>query len=105
MRITPKGFVLADLPRPFVIDRLEGRCAIRDAGKGVVRGLESQLFAGGDELVLQIENALADHQAGAQLLIVEWLREVVVGAGLEAAEEIATLAAAGHQQDIHIGML
>ncbi len=96
---------VADLPGAFVIDRLEGGCAIRDAGEGIVSGLESKLFAGGDELVLQIENTLADEKAGAQFLIVEWLREVVVGAGLEAAEEIATLAAAGHEQDVHIGTL
>ena len=65
-------------------------------------GPETQGLLRGKQIVLQVQNALADMKAGAEFQGVKGFGEVIIRAQVEALEEIPLLAARGKQQHIDI---
>jgi hypothetical protein len=59
----------------------------------------SQLFSGGNEFVLKVEDALTDVQAGAEFLRIEGCGQVVVGARIQTMKQIFFLGARGQERN------
>jgi hypothetical protein len=77
--------------------------AIQDAGESIVSGGELEAFAGFEEIILEFEDAEADAETGAELACVQGLGKVIVGSGVEAANDIFFIAAAGDENEIGVG--
>src|SRR3970282_2306041 len=77
------------------VQGLQNGPAVEKPGEGIVGGLDSQLLARSDELLLKLEDALAGAQAGFQFLKVEWLGDVVVRAGFQALDDFRLVAFGG----------
>src|SRR5579884_541272 len=69
-----------------------------------MRGRETRRLSHRQEMFLQIENAAACPQPNPQLVRVEGLGQVIVGAGLESLYDIFLLRFGGQQKDVDIGM-
>src|SRR5581483_1584699 len=69
-----------------------------------MRGREARRLSHRQKMFLQIENAAARPQANPQLVRVEGLSQVVVGAGLESLHDIFLLGLGSQQKDVYVGM-
>ena len=69
-------------------EKIHDDAAIPDRSERVVRGFKAHHFARFDEATFEMEDALAGAQARFQFIHVERLGEVVVGAGLEARDDV-----------------
>src|SRR5437879_2243128 len=65
--------------------------------------LKAQFFSSMDQAVLKSQNAFANSQSCAQFVAIERLREVVIGAGVEPADNVLAVIFAGDQQNVLVG--
>ena len=65
--------------------------------------LESKFFTRMDQVVLKCQNSLANPQPRTQFVAVERFGQVVIGAGIESADDILTIIFPGDQQNVLIG--
>jgi len=82
-------------------DGLEAR-AIEQTDEAVVRRLHAQRFARVNQLLLQLQNPASGAQANPKLMRVEWLGQVVIGAGVHAVDQVLTFGAGGQQNHVHV---
>ena len=68
--------------RQFLPQHVDNRGAIIDTAQKIVGGAVLGSLQCTNQLVLQIENPVADPKTGAQLLRVKWLPQVVVDPGV-----------------------
>src|SRR5689334_4704060 len=87
----------------FAGEKLNGGAAIHETGEGIMSGLFVQGVARGDEFVLHGEDTFASAEARAKFIGVERLGKIVVGAGIQAVEQILFLAAGREEQQVNIG--
>src|SRR5690348_8251637 len=91
--------LLALAARQFASEKFNGGTAAGCSGEKVVRGLKMQSVAGGDQFILSAKDAFRDAQARAEFVDVEWFGEIVVGAGVEAEQQIVFLRVSGEQHE------
>src|ERR1700720_2482273 len=70
-----------------------------------MRCLESHAFPGFDKVVFQFQNAMAGSQPGLQLVHVKWLREVIVGAGLQTRHDVPLRFLRRQQDQVSVSLL
>ena len=66
-------------------------------------GLFAERLAGFEQFFLEVEDAASGVQADAQLVGIEGLGEVIVGAGVHALDQILRFGAGGEEQDVDVG--
>ena len=66
--------------------------------------MAQQLF-GLDKLVLQLDDAFAGAEAQFEFVHIERLLDIVVGAGLEAGEDLFDVSLAGKEDDVHVSFV
>src|SRR6266700_4091246 len=65
-----------------------------------MRRLKAQFFSSMDQAVLKSQNALTNPQPRTQLIAVERLRQIVIGAGIEPADNVLAVIFASDQQNV-----
>ena len=88
----------------FAAEKIHDDAAIPDGGERVVRGFEAHHFARFDEATLEMKDALAGAQTRFQFIDVERLGEVIVGAGLEARDDVFLRLFRSEQHHVDVGL-
>src|SRR5262245_13827503 len=89
---------LAARPLKFNLELFENCRAVHDSGKSVMGGLMSKFFLRFEKTVLQINDSAACQQSSSEFDGIKWFDDVVVGAGLEAFNDVI-LSTAGREQN------
>ena len=89
-------------PGELALESIQNGPTVPQTGQGIVRGLEAQGFARGNQLFLQIEDAFAHAQASFEFQCVKGLGQIIVGTGLETFDDVSLLAFGGEQEKINI---
>ncbi len=95
---------LAPRPRHLGLQDLDDRAPVPELREGVVRRLMTKRRLSGQQIAVQVENTASGAEAHLELVGVEGLGDVVVGAGLQAFDEILPVAARGQQQQVGIAL-
>ena len=84
------------------LDNIPKLGTIQKAGQWIMGSGVRQDFAGGDELILEVNDTSARPQAHLQFLRVERLGDVVVRTGLQAFDNVLLLSPYCQQEHIHV---
>jgi len=69
--------------------------AVPQAGQRVACGLFAEQALGGEQSLVQIEDAPSGGQAGTQLVGIDRLDQIIIRAGMEAIQHLLLAAASG----------
>jgi hypothetical protein len=86
------------------IEDLSDAATILHAGQRIVRGLVTEGRLGLQKFILQVNNAAAGAKADIQLLLVERLDDIIVGAGVHPLNHVFLLRPGGKQKDVGVGI-
>jgi hypothetical protein len=87
----------------FTLKHSDNLSAIHQSSKAIVGCSVAHGFPRGNQLLLKIENALADQQARLQFQLVKRLDQIIVGPGLHGVKHVLAALVAGEQNDVNVG--